>query len=151
MAKLLVHFVVCALSMLVTVVLTSSLLPSVLYALPKALLGCFRGAYSWKLPLFYFGSILIWTILPGAVLSGACYLLRWKSPETLKLVRDSWGFAGGVFAGLPRVGGRRWDRLHQEAIAHRTDRLEIVTRGLAVGAKLELDEGLMPGDSSEIK
>ena len=85
--------------MFVTVVLTSSLLPSVLYTLPKALLGYFRGAYSWKLPLFYFGSILIWTILPGAVLSGAYYLLRWKSPATLQLVRDSWGIVGGIFAG----------------------------------------------------
>ena len=74
MAQLLIHLVVCALSMLVTVVLTSSLLPSLFYALPKALLGCFRGVYSWKLPLFYFGSIFIWTILPGAVLWGAYYL-----------------------------------------------------------------------------
>jgi hypothetical protein len=99
MAKLLIQFVVYALWMFVTVVLTSSLIPSVLYAFPKALLGCFRGSYSWKLPLSYFGSILIWTILPGAVLSGTYYLLRWKSPETLKIVRDSWGFAGGIFAG----------------------------------------------------
>jgi hypothetical protein len=86
--------------MFVTVVLTSSLLPSVLYTLPKALLGYFRGTYSWKLPLFYFGSILIWTILPGAVLSGTYYLLRWKSPATLQLVRDSWSFVGGIFAGI---------------------------------------------------
>ena len=100
MAQLLIHCVVCAISMFVTVVLTSSLLPSVLYTLPKALLGYFRGAYSWKLPLFYFGSILIWTILPGAVLSGAYYLLRWKSPATLQLVRDSWSFVGGIFAGI---------------------------------------------------
>ena len=99
MAQLLIHLVVCALSMLVTVVLTSSLLPSLFYALPKALLGCFRGVYSWKLPLFYFGSIFIWTILPGAVLWGAYYLLRWESPATLKFVRDSWGFGGGIFAG----------------------------------------------------
>jgi len=99
MAQLLIQFVICALSTFATVVLTSSLLPSMFYALPKALRGCFRGAYSWKLPLFYFGSIIIWAILPGAVLSGAYYLLRWRSPETLKLVRDSWGFAGGIFAG----------------------------------------------------
>ena len=100
MVQLLIHFVVCAISMFVTVVLTSSLLPSVLYTLPKALLGYFRGAYSWKLPLFYFGSILIWTILPGAVLSGTYYLLRWKSPATLQLVRVSWSFVGGIFAGI---------------------------------------------------
>ena len=99
MAELLIHFVVCALSMFVTVVLTNCLLPSVLYTLPKALLGYFRGAYSWKLPLFYFGSILIWTILPGAVLSEAYYLLRWKSPATLQFVRGSWGVAVGIFAG----------------------------------------------------
>ena len=73
MAVWLIHLVVGAISMFVTVVLTSSLLPSVLYTLPKALLGYFRGVYSWKLPLFYFGSILIWTILPGCVVSGAYY------------------------------------------------------------------------------
>ena len=100
MAHLLIHLVVCALSMLITVVLTSSLLPSVFYAFPKALLGFFRGVYSWKLPLFYFGSILIWAILPGAVLAGAFYLLRWISPETLKLVGDSWGLTWGIFAGI---------------------------------------------------
>jgi hypothetical protein len=99
MAALLIHFVVGALSMFATVVLTSSLLPSLLYTLPKALLGYFRGAYSGKLPLFYFGSVLIWTILPGAVLSGAYYLLRWKSPATLQLVRDGWGVPVGIFAG----------------------------------------------------
>ena len=70
------------------------------YALPKALLGWFRGAYSWKLPLFYFGGILILVILPGAVLSGAYYLLRWKSPEALKLVRDGWGIKWGISAGI---------------------------------------------------
>jgi hypothetical protein len=86
--------------MFVTVVLTNTLLPSVLYALPKALLGCFRGAYSWKLPLFHFGSILIWVVFPGAALSGAYYLLQWKSPEALKLVEDSWGLKWGIFAGI---------------------------------------------------
>jgi hypothetical protein len=100
MAQLLIHLVVCAFSMLATVVLTSSLLPSVFYALPKALLGYFRGAYSWKLPLFYFGSILLWAILPGAVLAGVFILLRWKSPEILKLVGDSWGLDWGIFAGM---------------------------------------------------
>lgn len=99
MAVWLIHFVVGAISMFVTVVLTSSLLPSVLYTLPKALLGYFRGVYSWKLPLFYFGSILIWTILPGCVVSGAYYWLQWKSPETLRLVRNSWGLVGGILAG----------------------------------------------------
>ena len=100
MGQLLIHFVVCALSMFVTVALTNSLLPTMFYALPKASLGWFRGAYSWKLPLFYFGSILIWVTLPGAVLSGAYYLLRWKSPEALKLVGDSWGIEWGIFAGI---------------------------------------------------
>src|SRR5262245_7266861 len=100
MARLLIHLVVFALSTLVTVVLTSSVLPSVFYAFPKALLGFFRGTYSWKLPVFYFGSILIWAILPGAVLAGAFCLLRWISPETLKLVGDSWGLTWGIFAGI---------------------------------------------------
>jgi hypothetical protein len=100
MGQLVIHLVVCALSMFVTVVLTSCLLPSMLYALPKALLGWFRGAYSWKLPVFYFGSILIWVVFPGAVLSGAYYLLRWKSPAALKLVGDSWGIEWGIFAGI---------------------------------------------------
>src|SRR5215831_13790487 len=100
MVQGLIHVVVCALSMFITVVLTSSLLPSMFYAFPKALLGFFRGAYSWKLPLFYFGSILIWVILPGAVLAGVFYLLRWISPEVLKQVGDSWGLTWGIFAGL---------------------------------------------------
>ena len=100
MVQWLIHVVVCALSMFITVVLTSSLLPSMFYAFPKALLGFFRGAYSWKLPLFYFGSILIWVILPGAVLAGVFYLLRWISPEVLKQVGDSWGLTWGIFAGL---------------------------------------------------
>jgi hypothetical protein len=39
-------------------------------------------------------------ILPGAVLSGAYYLLRWKSPEALKLVRDGWGIEWGISAGI---------------------------------------------------
>src|ERR1019366_10374780 len=59
MGQLLIQLVVCALSMFVTVAVTASLLTTMFYALPKALLGWFRGAYSWKLPLFYFGGILI--------------------------------------------------------------------------------------------
>jgi hypothetical protein len=62
----LIHLGVCVLSMLVTVVLTRSLLPSVFYAVPKALLGWFRGTYSSKLSLFYLVSILIGPILLGA-------------------------------------------------------------------------------------
>ena len=100
MGQLLIQLVVCALSMFVTVAVTASLLTTMFYALPKALLGWFRGAYSWKLPLFYFGGILILVILPGAVLSGAYYLLRWKSPEALKLVRDGWGIEWGISAGI---------------------------------------------------
>ena len=100
MGQLLIQLVVCALSMFVTVAVTASLLTTMFYALPKALLGWFRGAYSWKLPLFYLGGILILVILPGAVLSGAYYLLRWKSPEALKLVRDGWGIEWGISVGI---------------------------------------------------
>jgi hypothetical protein len=39
-------------------------------------------------------------VFPGAVLSGAYYLLRWKSPEALKLVGDSWGIEWRIFAGI---------------------------------------------------
>jgi hypothetical protein len=100
MGQLLIHLGICASSTFITVVLTSSLLPSMLYALPKALLGYFRGTYSWKLSLFYFASIIMWVVLPGAVLSGAYHLLQWKSPEALKLVESSWGHKTGILAGV---------------------------------------------------
>ena len=100
MPYLLIHLAVCAFSMFVTVVLASSLLPSVFYTFPKALLGYFRGTYSWKLPLFYFGSILGWAILPGAVVAGFFYLLQWKSPDTLRVVENSWGLGWGTFIGI---------------------------------------------------
>ena len=39
------------------------------------------------------------SLLRPANLDSSDYLLRWESPATLKFVRDSWGFGGGIFAG----------------------------------------------------
>jgi hypothetical protein len=78
----------------------SNLLLSLFYGLPRSLVLCTRRKYSWKLPLHYVLSALIWMVVPTSLFIALGYFLQQYHPSWLAFLLTSWGFNVGQFVGV---------------------------------------------------